>query len=124
MTKKPKQSVNSIILYQDENGVTNVNVVFSGEDLWLTQNQIAEIYDTTQPNISMHIDAILKDSELPLEATHKKILLVRTEGKRQVKRQISHYNLDMIIAIGYRVQSQIATRFRRWATNISRRVLR
>ena len=70
MTKKPKQSVNSIILYQDENGVTNVNVVFSGEDLWLTQNQIAEIYDTTQPNISMHIDAILKDSELPLEATH------------------------------------------------------
>lgn len=116
MTKKPKQSVNSIILYQDENGVTNVNVVFSGEDLWLTQNQIAEIYDTTQPNISMHIDAILKDSELPLEATHKKILLVRTEGKRQVKRQISHYNLDMIIAIGYRVQSQIATRFRRWAT--------
>ena len=116
MTKNPKQSVNSIILYQDENGITNVNVVFSGEDLWLTQNQIAEIYDTTQPNISMHIDGILKDGELPLEATHKKFLLVQTEGKRQVKREISHYNLDMIIAIGYRVQSQIATRFRRWAT--------
>ena len=60
----------SHILRRDKNGVTNVNVVFSGEDLWLTQNQIAEIYDTTQPNISMHIDAILKDSELPLEATH------------------------------------------------------
>lgn len=116
MAKKPTQSVNSIILYQDENGITNVNVVFSGEDLWLTQNQIAEIYDTTQPNISMHIDGILKDGELPLEATHKKFLLVQAEGKRQVKREISHYNLDMIIAIGYRVQSQIATRFRRWAT--------
>jgi hypothetical protein len=107
---------NSIILYQDENGVTNVNVRFSDEDVWLTQNQIAEIYDTTQPNISMHIDGILKDGELPVEATHKKFLLVQAEGKRQVKREISHYNLDMIIAIGYRVQSQIATRFRRWAT--------
>jgi hypothetical protein len=107
---------NSFILYQDENGVTNVNVRFSDEDVWLTQNQIAEIYDTTQPNISMHIDGILKDCELPIEATHKKFLLVQTEGERQVKREISHYNLDMIIAIGYRVQSQIATRFRRWAT--------
>jgi hypothetical protein len=107
---------NNIILYQDENGVTNVNVLFSDEDLWLTQNQIAEIYDTTQPNISMHIDGILKDCELPESSTHKKFLLVQTEGSRQVKRQISHYNLDMIIALGYRVQSQIATRFRRWAT--------
>jgi hypothetical protein len=107
---------NTIILYQDENGITNVNVLFTGEDLWLTQNQIAEIYDTTQPNISMHIDGILKDGELSAETTHKKFLLVQTEGKRQVKREISHYNLDMIIAIGYRVQSQIAARFRRWAT--------
>jgi hypothetical protein len=114
-TEMNKQD-NSIILYQDENGVTNVNVRFSDEDVWLTQNQIAEIYDTTQPNISMHIDGILKDGELPVEATHKKFLLVQAEGKRQVKREISHYNLDMIIAIGYRVQSQIATRFRRWAT--------
>jgi hypothetical protein len=107
---------NNIILYQDENGITQVSVRFADEDLWLTQNQIAEIYDTTQPNISMHIDAILKDGELPIDATHKKFLLVQTEGKRQVRREISHYNLDMIIAIGYRVQSQIATRFRRWAT--------
>jgi len=110
------KSENSIILYQDENGVTNVNVRFSDEDVWLTQNQIAEIYDTTQPNISMHIDGIVNDGELPAGATHKKFLLVQTEGKRQVKREISHYNLDMIIAIGYRVQSQVATRFRRWAT--------
>ena len=107
---------NTLILYQDENGITNVTVRFSDEDFWLTQNQIAEIYDTTQPNISMHIDGILEDGELSAEATHKKFLLVQAEGKRQVKREISHYNLDMIIAIGYRVQSQVATRFRRWAT--------
>jgi len=111
--KKPD---NSIILYQDENGITKVSVRFSDEDLWLTQNQLAEVYDTTQQNISQHIDGIYKDDELPSLATHKKFLLVRTEGKRQVERSIDHYNLDMIIAIGYRVQSQIATRFRRWAT--------
>ncbi|GHU84116.1 toxin Fic [Spirochaetia bacterium] len=116
MAKERGKTENHIILYQDENGVTNVSVRFSDEDLWLTQLQIAEIYDTTQPNISMHIDGILKDGELPEEATHKKFLLVQTEGKRQVQREISHYNLDMIIAIGYRVQSQIATRFRQWAT--------
>ena len=74
------------------------------------------MYDTTQQNISQHIDSIYKDGELDREATNKKFLLVRTEGMRQVKRNIDHYNLDMIIALGYRVQSQIATRFRRWAT--------
>lgn len=107
---------NKIVLYQDENGVTKVSVRFSDEDLWLTQNQIAEIYDTTQPNISMHIDGILADGELSAKATHQKFLLVQTEGRRQVKREINHYNLDMVIAIGYRVQSQVATRFRQWAT--------
>jgi Virulence protein len=107
---------NNIILYQDENGVTNVNVRFSDEDVWLTENQIAEIYDTTQQNINQHIKNIYADDELPSESTYKKFLLVRTEGTRQVERNIDHYNLDMIIAIGYRVQSQIATRFRRWAT--------
>lgn len=107
---------NNIILYQDENGVTNVNVRFSDEDVWLTENQIAEIYDTTQQNINLHIKNIYADGELPSSSTYKKFLLVRTEGKRQVERNIDHYNLDMIIAVGYRVQSQIATRFRRWAT--------
>jgi hypothetical protein len=111
-----KNTENNIILYQDENGITHVSVRFNDEDLWLTQNQLAEIYDTTQQNISQHIDGVYKDAELSLESTHKKFLLVQTEGKRQVKREISHYNLDMVIAIGYRVQSQIATRFRRWAT--------
>ncbi|GHU06424.1 hypothetical protein FACS1894158_12790 [Betaproteobacteria bacterium] len=107
---------NNIILYQDENGITKVSVRFSDEDLWLTENQIAEIYDTTQQNVNLHIKNIYSDGELIQNSTYKKFLLVRTEGKRQVERNIDHYNLDMIIAIGYRVQSQIATRFRRWAT--------
>ena len=107
---------NGIIIYQDENGITKVNVRFSNEDVWLTQNQLAEIYDTTQENISMHIKNIYEDKELDENRTYKKFLLVRQEGARQVKRNIDHYNLDVIIALGYRVQSQIATRFRRWAT--------
>lgn len=106
---------NKIIIYQDDNEVTRVSVRFAEEDLWLTQNQLAEIYCTTQQNVALHIANIYKDDELG-EATHKKFLLVQTEGNRQVKRNIEHYNLDMIIALGYRVQSQIATRFRRWAT--------
>ena len=107
---------NNVMIYQDENGITKVSVRFSDEDIWVTQQQLAEVYDTTQQNISQHIDGIYKDGELAPEATNKKFLLVRTEGNRQVRRNIDHYNLDMIIAIGYRVQSQIATRFRRWAT--------
>lgn len=107
---------NNIIIYQDENGITKVNVRFADEDVWLTQSQLAEIYDTTQENISMHVANIYKDQELDENRTYKKFLLVRQEGQRQVKRNIDHYNLDMIIALGYRVQSQVATRFRRWAT--------
>src|SRR5574344_965057 len=107
---------NEIMIYQDENGVTKVNVRFSDEDVWLTQTQFAEIYDTTQENISMHIKNIYNDKELDENRTYKKFLLVRQEGTRQVKREIDHYNLDVMIALGYRVQSQIATRFRRWAT--------
>ena len=107
---------NNIILYQDDNEITRVSVRFADEDLWLTQSQLAEIYCTTQQNISQHVDNIYKDGKLSIEATNKKFLLVRQEGNRQVKRNIDHYNLDMIIALGYRVQSQVATRFRRWAT--------
>lgn len=107
---------NKIIIYQDDNDVTRVSVRFADEDLWLTQNQLAEIYDTTQEKyLHAHCEHI-RDGELELDRTYKKFLLVRTEGSRQVKRNIDHYNLDMVIALGYRVQSQIATRFRRWAT--------
>lgn len=108
---------NNIILYQDDNEITRVSVRFADEDVWLTQNQLAEIYDTTQQNIALHIKNIYADGELnDDESTHKDFLLVRQEGNRQVQRNIVHYNLDMIIALGYRVQSQVATRFRRWAT--------
>ena len=111
-----QKNENNILIYQDEDGVTKVLVKFSDEDIWLTQNQIAEIYKTTQENISMHIKNIYKDGELENNSTNKKFLLVQNEGNRQVKRNIDHYNLDMIIALGYRVQSQVATRFRVWAT--------
>ena len=84
MYEKAKR--NGIILYQDEDGITRVSVRFADDDLWLTQNQIAEIYNTTQQNVSQHIDGIFKDEELSTEATHKKFLSVQTEGKRRVKR--------------------------------------
>lgn len=111
-----KENNNHLIIYQDDSGLVKVDVRFVDEDVWLTQGQLAEIYDTTQENISMHISNIYKDGELDQERTYKKFLLVRQEGRRNVQRNIDHYNLDMIIALGYRVQSQVATRFRRWAT--------
>jgi hypothetical protein len=94
----------------------NVNVRFADEDVWLTREHLAEIYATTPQNISLHVGNIYQDKELNEEATRKKFFLVRQEGERQVKREIDHYNLDMIIALGYCVQSPIAVRFRRWAT--------
>ena len=94
----------------------SVNVRFADEDVWLTQQQLAEIYSTTKQNVSQHIDNILADGELEENRTVKNFLTVRQEGKRQVQRDITYYNLDMIIALGYRVQSPIAVRFRRWAT--------
>ena len=111
-----QKNENNIIIYQDEDGITKVSVRLVEEDIWLTQNQIAEIYKTTQENISMHIKNIYKEGKLENSSTNKKFLLVQNEGNRQVKRNIDHYNLDMIIALGYRVQSQVATRFRAWAT--------
>lgn len=107
---------NEIILYTDENGKTNVSVRFADEDVWVTAVQLAEIYATTRQNIGQHLENIYKDGELPREATIKKFFIVQKEGSREVRREIDHYNLDVIIAIGYRVQSDVAVRFRRWAT--------
>ena len=107
---------NEIILYTDENGKTNVSVRFADEDVWVTAVQLSEVYNTTRQNIGQHIENIYKDGELPREATIKKFFIVQKEGTREVKREIDHYNLDVIIAIGYRVQSDVAVRFRRWAT--------
>lgn len=107
---------NNFLIYQDDSEITRISVRFVDEDLWLSQSQLAEIYCTTPQNITMHIANIYASGELEQNRTCKDFLQVRQEGSRQVKRNIAHYNLDMIIALGYRVQSQIATRFRRWAT--------
>lgn len=110
---------NKIIIYQDDNEVTRVSVRFADEDLWLTQKQLAEIYQTSISNVSEHIKHILDDRELDREVVIRDFRITTLhgaiEGKTQT-RDVAHYNLDMIIALGYRVQSQIATRFRRWAT--------
>lgn len=107
---------NDVMIYEDKDGIIKVNVRFIDEDVWLTQNHIASLYKTTQQNISLHIKNIYLDRELEENSTHKNFLLVQKEGNREVKRNIDHYNLDMIIALGYRVQSDVAVRFRKWAT--------
>ena len=106
----------AFLIYQDDNGIARVNVRFEGEDVWLTVEQLMELFDASQQDVSYHIKQIYAEGEQDPERTHKKFLLVRQEGNRSVRRQMSHYNLDMIIAVGYRVKSQVATRFRQWAT--------
>lgn len=107
---------NQIIIYQGENGETRIEVKFTGDTVWLSQQQMAELYQTTRPNIVQHIRNIYEDEELEEKATCKNFLQVRQEGTRQVSREIPFYNLDMIISLGYRIRSVIATHFRRWAT--------
>ena len=106
---------NEVLIYEDKDGLIRVDVKFIDEDVWLTKYQLADIYKTTRQNIEQHINNIYDDNELP-KSTCKKFLQVQKEGNREVKRSIDHYNLDMIIALGYRVQSDIAVRFRIWAT--------
>lgn len=107
---------NEIIIYQSEDGETRIDVKFTGETVWLSQQQMAELYQTTRPNIVQHIRNIYADRELDEQATCKNLLQVRQEGSREVTREIPFYNLDMIISLGYRIRSVIATHFRRWAT--------
>ncbi len=107
---------NEIMIYEDKDGVTKVNVKFTDEDLWVSKYQIADLYKTTRQNIEQHVNNIYKDKELDKESTCKNFLQVQREGTRDVKRHIDYYNLDMIIALGYRVQSEVAVRFRIWAT--------
>lgn len=104
---------NKIILYQDDNEITRVSVRFAEEDLWLTQGQLVEIYQTSKSNISEHIKHIFEDGELGEISVVRKFRTTASDGKQYM---VVHYNLDMIIALGYRIQSQVATRFRRWAT--------
>jgi hypothetical protein len=105
-----------ILIYRSDSGETRLEVRLQEETVWLTQNLMAELYQTTKQNISLHIQNIFEEGELAPEATVKKYLTVRREGSRQVRRQLDFYNLDVIIAVGYRVTSAVATRFRQWAT--------
>jgi len=106
----------SIILYQTEDGRTRIECRFDRETLWLSQIQIAELFQTSVPNINLHLKAIYAEGELPEAATIKSYLIVRTEGARQVSRDVLHYNLAAILAVGYRVRSHRGTQFRQWAT--------
>lgn len=105
-----------ILLYGDKSGKEYVSVVFKDETFWLTQKGMAELFDCSTDNISLHLKNIYADGELEQTATTEKISVVRTEGTREVSRTLDHYNLDAIIAVGYRVNSKKATRFRQWAT--------
>ncbi|MDR2579730.1 MAG: virulence RhuM family protein [Fibromonadaceae bacterium] len=115
MPKLPKQEM---IIYSSEDGRTKVEVRIAGDSVWLSQAQMAELFQTSTQNITQHIKNIFDESELSPEATCKEYLQVQTEGTRQISRNTKHYNLELIIAIGYRVKSRIGTQFRRWATEI------
>ncbi len=112
-----KESNNSqLIIYQTETGETKIDVRFQDETVWLSQQLIAELFQTTKQNISLHIANIYEDKELLPQATVKEFLTVQKEGNRQVTRNLEYYNLDMIISVGYRIKSRVATHFRQWAT--------
>ncbi len=110
------QPQSQIIIYKAESGETKIDVRFNDETVWLTQNALAELFQTTKQNIGQHIKNITEEGELSEHSTVKKFFTVQKEGNREVKRGIDYYNLDMIISVGYRVKSSIATAFRQWAT--------
>jgi hypothetical protein len=111
-----KNQKSEIIIYQSKDGLTKVDVKMENETVWLSINQLAELFQTTRQNISLHIQNIYDEGELQQEATVKDYLTVQREGKRDVKRNLQFYNLDVIISVGYRVKSHIGTHFRIWAT--------
>jgi len=105
-----------VLVYQTDAGEVKVDVRLEDESVWLTQQLMAELFQTTKQNISLHVQNIFEEGELLPGATVKEYLTVRREGSRQVQRALEYYNLDMIISVGYRVKSGLATRFRIWAT--------
>lgn len=107
-----------MLIYQNEKGDTKVDVYFFDNDIWMSQAAIARMYNTTPQNITMHIKNIYADGELDREATCKEFLQVQTEGARQIKRNRKHYSFRMILAIGYRVRSNVGVHFRNWASGI------
>ena len=115
-----RNSTAEFLIFATQNESDTIEVRFEENTLWLTQQAMAELFLTTKQNISQHIQTIVTTGELSLEATVKKFLTVRLEGTREVRRPIEYYSLDMIIAVGYRVNSRRATQFRQWATNVLR----
>ena len=113
---RPDQSQGEIVIYQAEDGITKVECRFVDETVWLTPQQMAALFHTSRSNIVEHIGHIYEEGELDEVSTCRKFRQVRLEGNRQVTRELPFYNLDMIISLGYRVKSLIATQFRRWAT--------
>lgn len=115
-----RNSTAEFLTFASQNAGNSIEVRFEENTLWLTQQLIAELFGTTKQNVSLHIQNIISDGELAADATVKDFLTVRQEGDRQVSRTLEYYNLDMIIAVGYRVNSKRATEFRQWATAILR----
>ena len=105
-----------ILLYQSEDGTVKIDVRMENETVWLSQKSMAELFQTTVPNINIHLKNIFDEGELDPNRTIKDFLIVRLEGKREVNRKIDFYNLDAIISVGYRIKSHVATKFRIWAT--------
>lgn len=117
-------SNNQIIIYQTEDGQTQVDVRLENETVWLTQAQMAELFEKTPQNITMHIGNAYKEGELEKESTCKEYLQVQQEGKRKVSRMVKYYDLDVIISVGYRVKSKRGTQFRIWTTGILKEYMR
>ena len=109
-----------IVVYETEGGETRVDVRFDRETVWLTQRQMADLFETSTDNVSLHLNNVFSSRELEREATTEDSSVVRTEGRRQVRRTLTHYNLDAIISVGYRVNSRRGVRFRQWATRTLR----
>lgn len=109
-----------VVIYESDDGQSHLDVRLDEETVWLTQAQLASLFETTPQNITMHLNNIFEEGELVENSTCKDFLQVRKEGKRKVRRKQKHYNLDGIISVGYRVKSNRATQFRRWATKILR----
>lgn len=107
---------NNIVIYQLEDGKTKIDVKLEDETVWLSQQQMAELFSTSRTNIIEHINNIYAEEELDKNSTCQNFRQVRIEGNRTVNREIPYYNLDMIISLGYRIKSKVATNFRRWAT--------
>jgi hypothetical protein len=109
-----------VLVYEAADGSARVDVRLERETVWLTQRQMAELFETTPENVLMHLKNIFAEGELDEPATAKDFLVVQTEGRRQVRRSLKHYNLDAIISVGYRVNSRRGVRFRQWATGVLR----